>query len=328
MKMICFISLTVAIVALATYAMAEVPQLINYQGRLTDVDGAVVPDGNYSVTFRIYGNPTATPELWSEGRLVTVKDGLFAVILGSVQPFPPDLFSAPDRWLGLQVGLDPEIAPRALLTSAPFSIHASFADSAGVATASLDKTIDAGELSQGTLDPGRYSSYDDLVLEDRIGDQPGQLSPGNHSHDSEHYRRLGADLTGGQTKSTSWVQVGNTIAIPAGEVTSYIIVSARVEARLGQQSDNYANEVWMAARIGESGAELDKDIVKVADNREMLGTGHTTAISVVSTILTYYEPSQDQKLSGFNVQVWMRCENHWGDSYQQASLLRSEVFGY
>ena len=32
---------------------ANIPRLINFQGRLADAEGKFVPDGNYSLTFRI-----------------------------------------------------------------------------------------------------------------------------------------------------------------------------------------------------------------------------------------------------------------------------------
>ena len=47
---------------------AEVPQLINYQGVLRDADGQPVLDGNYSVTFRIYGDSLNGETLWEEGQ--------------------------------------------------------------------------------------------------------------------------------------------------------------------------------------------------------------------------------------------------------------------
>lgn len=164
---------------LASTAQAEVPNLLNYQGRLTDPVGDTVPNGNYSVTFRIYDDSLAGSILWEEGGLVTVQRGLFGTLLGSITPITPSLFSQPDRWLGVQVGLDPEIAPRARLISVPFAQHAQTADTAST---SLDKTIDAGELSVGVLDTARYSAYLDLQSESRIGTGTMELSAGDHTH--------------------------------------------------------------------------------------------------------------------------------------------------
>ena len=56
MKHMVMLTLTVifAVLALASFTTADVPQMINYQGRLTDTEGKPVPDSNYVVTFRIY----------------------------------------------------------------------------------------------------------------------------------------------------------------------------------------------------------------------------------------------------------------------------------
>ncbi|HYA12172.1 MAG TPA: hypothetical protein VEF37_04245, partial [Thermodesulfovibrionales bacterium] len=35
-------------------SFGAVPQLVNYQGALTDASGTPVPDGQYSVVFNIY----------------------------------------------------------------------------------------------------------------------------------------------------------------------------------------------------------------------------------------------------------------------------------
>jgi len=140
------VTLTITVLALALLATADVPQMINYQGRLTDSTGVSVPDGNYSVTFRIYEDSVTTDSLWGEGRLLTVKDGLFSVILGSIVPFSEGLFSDSNRWLGIQVGLDPEISPRTKLTSVAYAYHALRSDTAGFALSPGNGWVDDGAV--------------------------------------------------------------------------------------------------------------------------------------------------------------------------------------
>ena len=53
MKRIFALTLILA-VCLAAAAAAEMPQLLSYQGVLTDGSGVAVPDDTYSITFRIY----------------------------------------------------------------------------------------------------------------------------------------------------------------------------------------------------------------------------------------------------------------------------------
>jgi len=63
-----------------------IPQMMSYQGRLTDASGEPVADALYAVRFRLYAQPTGGTPLWEEEQQVRTKSGLFSVLLGSVTP--------------------------------------------------------------------------------------------------------------------------------------------------------------------------------------------------------------------------------------------------
>lgn len=108
---------------------AAVPQLINYQGVLTDSAGTGL-DTTVNITFTIYDDPSAGSPIWTEVQNITVVDGLFNAKLGE-DPFntmQSSFFSGPLRYLGITVGADPEISPRVQLVSVPYSFHSEFAD--------------------------------------------------------------------------------------------------------------------------------------------------------------------------------------------------------
>ena len=44
---------------------SAVPQLMNFQGRLTNPDGLPIPNGNYSLRFSIWSAPAGGTERWS-----------------------------------------------------------------------------------------------------------------------------------------------------------------------------------------------------------------------------------------------------------------------
>lgn len=104
-------------------ASADVPEYLNYQGYLTDDQGAPVADGDYAIYFRIYDSAEDGTILWSSDRMsVTVEDGLFAVPLG---PFWYGLFAdGGERWLGITVGGDTEISPRTRFMAVPYAVYA------------------------------------------------------------------------------------------------------------------------------------------------------------------------------------------------------------
>ncbi len=103
--------------------MANSPNVINYQGRLTTPSGTAVPNGNYSVSFALYGTPSGGSAYWGETQTVATVDGLFSAQIGTVSWFPTWLFDDSLRWLGIKVGTDPEMSPRTKLTAVPFAMN-------------------------------------------------------------------------------------------------------------------------------------------------------------------------------------------------------------
>ncbi len=134
----------------------DVPQLMNYQGYLTDDVGNPLNE-TVAITFSIYGDAAGTTLLWTETHpSVTVTGGVFHVILGSVSAFPDTLFDG-DCYLGVAVGTDPEMTPRPQLTSVAYAIRASKAYVAdtvtegSIVTESLaDNAVTSSKISDGS----------------------------------------------------------------------------------------------------------------------------------------------------------------------------------
>jgi hypothetical protein len=101
---------------------SPVPSLMNYQGRLTKPDGTPVPDGNYRLTFRMTDQPIGGNIRWSETHdPVAVRNGVFAVQLGSFNALSPAVFAG-ETYLEIQIGSDPPLAPRQRLASAAYAL--------------------------------------------------------------------------------------------------------------------------------------------------------------------------------------------------------------
>jgi hypothetical protein len=106
-------------------AWAQAPNLVNYQGVLKDSGGNPLT-GTYSITFSLYSVSSGGTALWTETQgSVSVSNGLFSVLLGSVTPLTPSEFSGTNRWLGVTVGGDPEMTPRQRIASVPYSLRSS-----------------------------------------------------------------------------------------------------------------------------------------------------------------------------------------------------------
>jgi len=112
---------------------AQVPPLLNYQGHLAAGDTAtdrqsVALTGSFKLVFSIYPAATGGSPLWTETQTVAVTDGLFSVLLGGVVPIPQTLFAEAERYLGVKVENDPEMAPRQRIVSVGYAFRAGSAD--------------------------------------------------------------------------------------------------------------------------------------------------------------------------------------------------------
>jgi hypothetical protein len=131
----------------------SVPQQVNYQGKLTDGSGNPVPDGNYSMQFKLYDGVT---QVWSEVQTVAVADGLFNVLLGASIPIP----SIPDAGpCSLEVIVNSEaVVPKIPMVTSPYAYSAGKAEDAnklgGIAAANyINNTTPASGDLTGTY-PG------------------------------------------------------------------------------------------------------------------------------------------------------------------------------
>jgi len=108
-----------------------VPMLISYQGRL---DRAGKPlTASAQMTFSFCTSAEGGEALYSELQTVQVANGIFNVLIGSVEPLTKDVFDQPVLYLGVKVADDAEMAPRKRVASAPFAIKAESAGTAALA---------------------------------------------------------------------------------------------------------------------------------------------------------------------------------------------------
>jgi len=99
------------------------PRLINYQGRLSDASGVAV-GGTVSMRFQIFTSLAGATVAWGETQAsVSVQQGIYSVLLGSVSPLAPGIFSNPELYLEVSVNGE-ALTPRQRITSVPFAVKA------------------------------------------------------------------------------------------------------------------------------------------------------------------------------------------------------------
>jgi hypothetical protein len=125
---------------------AATSSTLNFQARLLTASGALVPDGNYNVEFKLFNALTSSGSsqgsctgdancLWTETRTSTnqvrVTNGYLTVNLGSVTGFSGSINWDQQMWLSMNIGgtggsptWDGEMSPRLQLTAVPYAFRA------------------------------------------------------------------------------------------------------------------------------------------------------------------------------------------------------------
>ena len=146
------IKLCILTICISTTVFAEsnIPQLINYQGKLTDVNGTALATGDYELTFNIYDAPINGSLIWGplifdgattpgHGGKVPVLQGHFNVILGPIDASATNrpitqAFDTGSSYIQITVddGINGPITinPRQQILSNPYTFRAINADHA------------------------------------------------------------------------------------------------------------------------------------------------------------------------------------------------------
>ena len=149
-------------------ANAEIPHLINYQGKLADEEGNPI-DGTKSITFRIYDASSNGSLLWSETQSVTIYKGIFNILLGAAANL--DLTFDRPYYLALKVESDSEMTPRQRIVSVGNAIRVEVAPL--LAHQNLYTDLDVGAVDG-------FSAYETpnpnhLLVLDENGNVPNEI---------------------------------------------------------------------------------------------------------------------------------------------------------
>jgi hypothetical protein len=260
----CCVGLFLLLTVAPAVSLATVPQQINYQGFLADSSGNPVSDGNYTMSFDIYNMSSGGDPLWSESQTVTVKDGVYNVILGqSGNPINPDIFDG-DRYLGVTIGTDAEMTPRQKLTATAYAMKAAKADSVS------DGAVTSVMLANGAVDADKVA--DNAITSAKIADSTitaADISGGAGSG-------LNADMLDGFS-SESFLLAGSDFG--RSGVTSSLYEGSTA------LSDKYVNETGddMTGRLTATYTPFGAGFTEAIKGTLNGGSGAVAGVSGVST---------------------------------------------
>jgi len=121
---------------------ADVPEMIGFQGVLTDLnDAEISAPGGLKMTFRFYHEAVGGADFWTDTFDNVAVDGgsFFALLGGGDNPLPMLELDGSIKYVGLSVADGPELEPRMQLVSVPYAMRAGSAATATYAE-------DAGSL--------------------------------------------------------------------------------------------------------------------------------------------------------------------------------------
>lgn len=199
-----------ALLALSSAGFA-IPQLVNYQGQLTSTSGTTL-DTTVAMSFRMYGTSSGGTAIWTESHPnVTVAEGLFNVLLGSVTTLP-DSFAL-NRWLGITVGVDTEMNPRQQIVSVAHAYRVGTVDGASGGYITSDMIINNKlNVGSGNTNTGSFAN---VHGENNVASADYATVSGGHlNHARGLYSVVGGG--GGPFESDSNSAIGDHSTVPGG----------------------------------------------------------------------------------------------------------------
>jgi hypothetical protein len=128
----------------------QVPNTTSFQGVLSNNDGSIVEDGNYSLTFKLYDSSIDGILIWEETQSVSTERGIFNVILGNVNPL--DLAFDKQYWLEMKIDGGEALSPRIELTSSFYSLMSRSVEDSSISTSKLQNySVTTEKLSDGSV---------------------------------------------------------------------------------------------------------------------------------------------------------------------------------
>ena len=205
---------------------AQIPQTIDYQGRLADSSGNYLNEV-VSVDFLIYDMDIAGTVLWTETQDVNCANGVFHVQLGVVTPLPTTLFNIAAPWLELIVGGE-TLAPRTEIASVPYSLKAE--------DAHLLNGLSSTDFMQATTDNWVNTAGDtmtgQLIVQDFVG--IGTPTPGR----TLTVNSTGSDPIQWQVNSSPVGQLGSN---GSGAGGLYLYDNGPITAKVAANGNSYFN---------------------------------------------------------------------------------------
>lgn len=138
-------------------AIAQVPQVIHYQGRL--LSGTNLVNGTLGIELRLFSASTGGSSLYADSNQVVVVDGLYATLIGdqTISGTLPAALTNGELWVETVVN-GTVLSPRERVSSVAYAMMASAVTTGAITSAMLaDGSVTSNKLAPGVLGSGAPS---------------------------------------------------------------------------------------------------------------------------------------------------------------------------
>lgn len=336
---------------LSTFAYAQVPGMMSYQGFLTNSsDGKPLADGNYTLAFTFYSPASAVLATRTINN-VQLSRGLFTVIIGkdatgTNTALPLDIWTA-QHSVGISVNGGAELTPRVTLTSTPYSFTSQYANSVNganitgtVSTAKISGTLPGAQVGSGvsaanitgTLPGAQVGSG--ISAANISGSLPGTqigtgISATNVTTGTLPNTVLDADIQDLADGSLTGSKIGsgiNAANITTGVLNapSYIVAGSGIH--IGANTAPGANNLLVDgyARLGGTGVSVAGGVASFPSIRVLKVTG--TCAAADGTAQVTFTGLAEAKILSINVIVEYTTGDYIHAGYTNTSNLQFNYF--
>ncbi|MFC1953618.1 hypothetical protein ACFLWR_05780 [Chloroflexota bacterium] len=281
----------------------SIPQTINYQGLLTDKETGEALEGTVDIVFSLYDLPTGGTLEWQETHSANVSNGLFNVILGSINPLSADNFTG-ERYLGIKVGTDEEMTPRQALTSVPYAFQAENTNTLegySVSTLPVDWTNlenVPSDFADGADNDTTYSAGTGLVLTGTEFNLSGSIDADTlDSMDSTDFVSADGDnMTGSLSVNGTVESTSGGFKFPDGSVQTSGNVKQLIHDFVVASGENVTagDVVTFFNGYVQKGSVLGDSIIYDSEYKfDSTTTSHLSATALSSTkfVVAYQDPN-------------------------------------